>query len=318
MLKSKLISIDPGKHTTKAMVINNGVTDNLSFRTKVFKLDYGTGIEAQGKSYNSRFEGKDYIIGDQGEEIDYTVDKATLNHKLAVYTAASQLLGDNQAVRMVLGCPTSIYKNKGLREEYRDYMMNDGRVRIGINGKNHLFIVENILVLPEGSGIVYTNPNLFKGKRVAVIDLGGLNMNFTVYDNLIPQPSSMFTLNHGYTEIETRLSNELSSMYGISPQADDIQNVLREGGLKVKGEMDIRSTQVIDGILDQYVLKLIQEVRKNNFNLDMMDVVFVGGTSLLVHDKLKEHIPHGIMMENAQWSNVEGFYRVGELKYGRK
>lgn len=314
MLESKLVSIDPGKHTTKGLVSG----ERISFRTKIFKLDYGTGIEAQGKSFNSRFEGKDYLIGDQGEEIDYTVDKANINHKLAVYTATAQLLGKSQAVKLVLGCPTSIYRNKDLRNDYRDYMLNEGRVKIGVNNKNYSFLIENILVLPEGSGVVYLKPNIFKGRRVAVIDLGGLNMNFTVYDNLIPQPSSMFTLNHGYTEIETRLVNELNSVYGVALKSEDIQNILKEGGVKIRGTFDIRSTEIIDGIIDQYVLKLVQETRKNNFNLDMMDVVFVGGTSLLVHDKIKQYVPHAIIMEDAQWSNVEGFYRVGELKYGGK
>ena len=143
-------------------------------------------------------------------------------------------------------------------------------------------------------------------------------MNFTVYDNLIPQPSSMFTLNHGYAEIETKLTNELNSIYGITLTSNDIQNIIKQGGVKIKGIVDSKSSHIIDGIIDQYMLKLIQEIRKNNFNLDMMDIVFVGGTSLLVHDKIKQYLPHAVIIENAQWANVEGFYKVGAVKYARQ
>lgn len=319
MIESKLISIDPGKYATKAIALNkNNTMENVYFRTKIFKLNNNIDIDAQGKSFKVGLNGKEFIIGDQGEEVDYTVDKANINHKLAVYTATTQLLEGFKAVKLVLGCPTSIYRNKNLRNEYKNYIRNNGKVSIQVNNQTHSFLVENILVLPEGSGIVYTKPEFFKGKRVAVIDLGGLNMNFTIYDNLVPQPSSMFTLNHGYAEIETRLTNELNSTYGIALTSNDVQNVVRQGGVKVRGVIDPNSTQIIDGVIDQYMLKLIQEARKNNFNLDMMDIVFVGGTSLLVHDKIKQYLPHAIIIENAQWANVEGFYKVGAIKYGRQ
>ncbi len=318
MIESKLISIDPGKFATKGIALNNNKTfDKTYFRTKIFKLNNNIDIEAQGKSFNVTLDGDNYIIGDQGEEIDYRVDKANINHKLATYTATTQLLENYQAVRLVLGCPTSIYRNKELRNDYKNYIWNNGHVKITVNNKHYSFLIENILILPEGSGIVYTKPELFKDKRVAVIDLGGLNMNFTIYDNLIPQPSSMFTLNHGYAEIEIRLINELNSMYGVSFTTNDIQNIIRQGGVKVKGVIDPKSSHVIDSIIDQYVLKLIQETKKNNFNLDMMDVVFIGGTSLLIHDKLLEYLPHSVIVDNAIWANVEGFYKVGLIKYNQ-
>ena len=319
MLESKLISVDPGKYATKAVSLNtNNAIEKTYFRTKVFKLDNNLGIEAQGRSFNVTLDGEDYIIGDQGEEVDYTVDKANIYHKLATYTATAQLLEGHKAVKLVIGCPTSIYRNKGLREEYRDYIRNNGNVKITVNNKAYSFLVENVLMLPEGSGIVYTKPELFKDKRVAVIDLGGLNMNFTIYDNLIPQPSSMFTLNHGYAEIETRLTNELNSVYGTSLTSNDIQNIIKQGGVKLRGTVDPKSSHIIDSIINQYMVKLIQETRKNNFNLDMMDVVFVGGTSLLIHDKILHYLPHATIMDNALWANVEGFYKVGAIKYGRK
>lgn len=319
MLDSKLIGVDPGKYATKAIAYNrNGIKEKVYFRTKIFKLNNDIELEAQGKSYNVSLEGEDYIIGDQGEEIDYTVDKANINHKLAVYTAATQLLDNHQAIRLVIGCPTSIYRNKNLRDEYKNYILNNGKVKILVNNNSYSFLIENILVLPEGSGIVYTKPELFKDKRVAVVDLGGLNMNFTIYDNLIPQPSSMFTINHGYAEIETRLTNELNSVYGTSFTTYDIQNIIKQGGVKVRGNIDTKSSLIIDSVIEQFMVKLIQETRKNNFNLDMMDVVFVGGTSLLIHDKILQYLPHAAIMDNALWANVEGFYKVGAIKYGRK
>ena len=42
--------------------------------------------------------------------------------------------------------------------------------------------------MPEGSGVVYLFPiTFFAGQRVAVIDIGGLNMNFTIYNKMVPE-----------------------------------------------------------------------------------------------------------------------------------
>lgn len=319
MIESKLISVDPGKFATKAFTLDKDkVKQNIYFKTRVLELKNNISFDAQGNSFNVILNGEEYIIGEQGEEIDYNVGKDSIYHKLAVFTATTQLLDGYKAVRLVVGCPTSIYRNKNLRRDYKDYIWNNGSVVINVNSKLYTFLIENVLVLPEGSGVVYTRPELFKDKRVAVIDLGGLNMNFTIYDNLIPQPSSMFTLNHGYAEIETKLANELNSVYGTSLTSNDIQNIIRQGGVKIKGSIDPKSTHIIDSVLNNYMFKLNQEIRKNNFNLDVMDVVFVGGTSLLLHDKIKSHIPHAVVMDNAIWANVEGFYKVGAIKYERK
>lgn len=316
MDKNVVISIDPGKYATKAIAggMENG--KRVSFRTKTFKLGDGVDLDIQGNSFKVNFEGETYVVGDQGEEIDYSVDKANLNHKLATYTAITQLIGNEKEVNLVLGCPTSIYKNEKLRKEYKKYLTNDGEiVDIDINGENYLFRINNALVLPEGYGIVFLEPEVFKNNRVAVGDLGGLNLNFGVYNDLIPEISSMFTTNLGSYELETSLINELNTRYGASFGSSDIQQFIKQGGVKVKGVIDEESKKIIDTKLEQHMVKIIQEAKKNNFNLDLMDVVFVGGTSAFLEKKIKEHLPHAIVPKNAQWANVVGFHKFGVLKY---
>ena len=318
MKKSKVITVDPGKYATKSVTGEGGNGVRVSFRTKTFKLREGVDLDIQGNSFKIDFNDETYVLGDQGEEVNYSVNKATINHKLATYTAITQLLGDSNNVKLVLGCPTSIYKNKEMRDVYKKYILDDGLVNITVNNRDYAFNIENALILPEGYGVVFLEPELFKNNRVAVADLGGLNFNFAVYDNLIPEISSMFTSNLGSNELETILINELNIKYGISFTSSDIQHIIRQGGVKVKGEIDRESTKIINTVLEQYMVRLIQEAKKNNFNLELMDVVFVGGTSLFLEKKIKEHLPHAIIPKNPQWANVIGFHKFGRLKYERE
>jgi plasmid segregation protein ParM len=303
-----LISIDPGKYATKAM----SQSKRIYFPTR---LSPNPTIEPAGNTYQLLFNNSSYIIGEQAETHDFDVSKASLPHKLATYTAITQLLGDECRVKLTVGCPLNIYKNKELRDEYKEYLLDDRLIKIAVNNIVHSFYIDNILILPEGAGVVYIYPNLFKNKRVAVIDLGGLNFNYCIYDNFVPQLSSMFTLNLGGNELQNSILNVLNSRYGIVLNIKDIPYIINQSGLKVKGKIDNDSILLVNSIIESYLQKIQQEIARNNFNLNTLDVCFVGGTSKLIENKILQHIPHAYVPDNAEWCNAEGFYKIGQIKY---
>ncbi len=72
-----IISVDAGKFATKAVSDNGGRTH---FRTKSTLITKTLDIEAAGNSNKVTFGEKTFIVGDQGEEIDYSLEKNTLLH----------------------------------------------------------------------------------------------------------------------------------------------------------------------------------------------------------------------------------------------
>lgn len=172
--------------------------------------------------------------------------------------------------------------------------------------------IEKITVLPEGAGIIYANDR-FKDTRVEVIDLGGRNMNFTIYNNRLPEISSMFTENYGSMEIEILIKQQFDTLYKCSLEDKDVRAILEQRGIKYKGVLE--GEKQVKEILEEYVDKILARIRKANFNLDTMEVVFSGGTSLLVKDEIKERITHAQIIDNAQWSNVEEFYKLARSKF---
>jgi plasmid segregation protein ParM len=307
-----LIVVDPGKYALKSILREGHLSE--SFRMKMFENTMD--MDIHGRSYSILYEGKKYIIGEQGEEKDYDVSKTGLLHKLATYTAISQLVSNDSIIQLVLTCPVSIYKNKALKDEYKNYIMNNGKVNIIVNDKDYHYDIENILVLPEDYGVVYIHDNLFRGKRVALIGLGGLNMNFMIVNNLVPEVSTMFTVNHGGFELETNIINEFNSKFGVNIDYQNVPYIIKDGGLKVKGEIIPESIEVLDNIIRKFITKIIQEVKQNGHNLDMLDIIFVGGTSLFIKKQINSIIPHAIVIDDAQWAAIEGALKVGEIKYG--
>ena len=304
-----LVSIDPGKYATKAVSSNS----RIYFPTR---LSPNPIIEPSGNSHIIIFDSDAYIIGEQAEQLCFEVSKTNLVHKLATYTAISKLQ-EERRVQLVIGCPLSIYKNPYLKAEYKSFIMDRGDISIVIDGNQHSFFIENILVLPEGTGVVYVYPSFFKNRRVAVIDLGGLNFNFCIYDNFIPQVTSMFTQNHGGYDLQNSILKALNSKFALSLNPQDIPHVIRQGGLRIMGQIDKESSAIVSNVILEYILQIIQEIQRNNFNLDTLDVCFVGGTSKTLKQKLKESIPHAFIPDEPEWVNCTGFYEIGKIKYGK-
>lgn len=305
----KVIAIDAGKYATKALTANK---DKTLFRTKSTQLTSSLDIEATGNSNKVIYEEDTYIIGDQGEQVDYSLEKNTLLHKLAIYTAAYRL-GCQGETATVVGCPTNIYLSKENRKAFQENIKQQPK-KFVVDGKYQNINFARVLIMPESSGVVYTNKELFTDKRVAVIDLGGRNMNFGIYDNLMPQPSSMMTTNQGSMHIEAMIKRKFEAFYKRGLTSRDIEGIISNGGIKYQGKVEPESQTALSEIYSTYVEEVIADLKKE-FPLDLMDIVVTGGTSLLVKEALKELVPHAQTVQETQWTNVAGFLEIGKVKF---
>lgn len=304
-----IIAVDAGKFATKAASADN---KKSIFRTKSTLLSKTLDIEAAGDSNKITFGDKSYIIGDQGENIDYSLEKNTLLHKMAIYISAYRLgcKGPNHAA---IGCPTNIYVSKENRQEFKENIKKKPS-QIIIDGKEQDISFDRVLIMPESSGVVYIHPEKFKGRRVAVIDLGGRNMNFGIYDNMVPQPSSMFTTNQGSMDIEARIKRKFEAIYKNPFSTRDIEQIMEKGGMIHQGKLDPKSMLELEEIYQEYVEDVIKSI-KQGFSLDRLDVVATGGTSILVDGIIPKYIPHVQVVPDTQWTNVNGFLKIAKVKF---
>jgi len=318
-MNKQIISIDSGKHSTK--VVSHKDNYNLVksiFRTRAMPNDGN--LEPMGNTHSVEFQNKKYLIGDQGESFSTELSKATEIHSISAYCGITQVLNDEigQAVKLVYGCPVNIYKNKDYRDECKNKLLQNKEIYIVVDGKEYLFEIENVALMPEGSGVVYLFPSLFAGQRVAVIDIGGLNMNFTIYNKMVPEIDSMLTDNLGSYYLLNQIKKEISSKYNRVISQNDAESILSNGYIKIKGSIEEQSVKIVNDILDEYMNSIKKFIINNNHDIDTIDVVISGGTALIISDALKKHIPHARILENTQWHNALGFLKVGEYQYEKQ
>lgn len=313
-----LISVDAGKDTTKACIKENEVYVTKKFRSRIYDVTKSGDTLAIGNTFRVLFGGNEYLVGDSGTEQNYSTNKIDDYNKICQYVAITQFLepGKLEKVDLITGFPAANYKDEETRKEYIENIRGNGKISIVVDEKNYLFEFERIRVRPEGSGITVLEPKLFDEKNTLVIDLGGQNLNIVLFNDFAFDPSKMISENAGGTTIEQSLINELSSK-GIENMNEPlIRAVIRDKTIRgYKNQEEIK--ELIRNSINKYIKgEIIKKLDKNNINYKLYDVVFIGGTSYILKDYLQEYFKDAIFMkdmEESQFTNCKGFYKMGEL-----
>ena len=322
-----ILSGDVGKYETELMgrdVDNNSLDQEdiqlVRFRTKMYDLSNGY-VEVEGNSHLVSYDGKEYIIGEQGQDKSYDTSKTSLLHKLSCYTAITQYLEPGTKknnIYMVLACPLSVLQVQEAKEEYRSYIQNDGQeVNINVNGKDYFFTIKEIMIKAEGSGIVYLEPKKFAGNRVGVVDLGGLNQGFSLYNDKVCKKEDRFIEECG-TDRLIELVREQLSIYkkGNLIDAAAAEEALKEGGLLSFGKTDIESIAYVDKAKEIYYKEVMGNIKQHKFAVEQLNnLCFVGGTTTHIRDIITKDLPHAYIPENPQLATVTGLYKVAFKKY---
>lgn len=152
------------------------------------------------------------------------------------------------------------------------------------------------------------------GKDLIVVDPGKHTTKAIRRDyNTVDFRTKMF---NNSNELETSIVNELSSNFAFNINHQEAPYILQNKGIKIKGDIDRDSIKIVNSTIDSFIEGIVQEVKKNGHDLDLLDVVFVGGTSELIQDHIKTRIKHVTITKEAQWAAVEGSLQIGAIKYG--
>lgn len=325
-MKKLIISADIGKYQTKLVgrFVDESKSDlkRVCLRTKMYDLAEGY-MDVEGEASSKIvFNGKTYIVGEQGSEKSYGTSKTKLLHKLTCYAGITKFLEPNTKtndIYMVLSCPLSVLLVEAAKEEYKSFIKGDGPISITVDGRNYNFEIKDIMIKSEGSGIMYLEPNLFINQTVLVVDLGGVNMGGSLYRNKTCNREDRFIEEHGSEQLLKEIRNQIS-IYKNGDLISDAQaeKVLWDGFLKKAGKVDINSLEYVEKAKMDYYKDMLKYFKEHRIDINSLDsVVFLGGTTQHIKDIIAKDLPHSHIPANSQWSSVEGLYKIAFAKYSK-
>lgn len=306
----KTIAIDSGKFATKAVTRKpDGTERKVSFRTK---MEPTMRSEAQGNSFIVTYEGKKYMIGEQAEVLSSKTTKAEEIHRICAYTAITQLAESGDDLFIAIGCPLTMYENADTRKAYKDYMFPTKEIHINVNGVTRHYNVKSVAVFPESAGVIYLDKEKYGQATVGVIDIGGLNVNASVYRQETPIVSTIFTDNLGSNVLTNGLLNQLQTYYSEDIPDWMAEEILRDGYMVDNMAVDgIRecSAKLVEDYKKDHLRKIIRQCEENGWNMRATKLIFTGGTSLLLAKEIRSMYPTAVISEDAAFANVRGFLK---------
>lgn len=323
LIKGDFIVVDPGKHEVKGMVFTRtgSIKGVFSFPSKSMKVRSFNNTESSSpKQFRYEYNRKKYLIGEGVvAEYDTDVNKTNEHHRRCVYASVSALVGNNnEQVNLVIGAPTNDYEMDESIDEYKDLMLGaeNGKIKVTVNNEDKSFrIVEDALeVFPEGMAVLpramRQNPN-----KIHVIDIGGQNVNYRLYDEKGNTLTS-FSLDYaGMNKLELYLKEEMRfaiPLHSLDISSIDWNRAISNGRIVevdnfAKNNKNFEmigfedSVEFMDETVQDFITReLVTPLAQRSIDLKSAGhaFLFTGGGSLRLENYLKK-------MFAKNWDNME-------------
>lgn len=296
-------TFDNGKNSCKYIIDN----ERYIVESKIEE-----GISTFGEE-TLKFEGKNYIIGDEASDYNYTFTKNNLHHKLMIYYCLARHARENEKIDLIIGCPLSTYINKEEQDKYSKYIMNDGKpITVEYKGKEKTFTINSVVVAPENIGGYINDFNISKRQIRGVVDIGGLNINCGIYDKGKPVKDKMFTLNLG---IHILIKNIQQAV--LREKENFINNYMCKHLLLNMHDLDEDLYKIFDMECKKFVKLIKKSLIKNEWELEHLNMRFIGGGSIILEDYIEQEFKKPYI-EKDIFANCEAFRKFGARKNAKK
>lgn len=302
-----MVSVDPGYDGFKVYTKINGIEKKLYYKSR---------YELANDDLNSNntvhfvYNNKHYLVGEGATmnymDLDKTKDET---YKILIYRALSEL-SNYMGKRFILvtNYPLNFYSSE--KDKFSRYLQSDF-VETELNGERKVFGIDDVLVLPQCAVAPFAgDATQYENKICGWVDLGGRTMNAAILNNLNVQRDSILTEDLGWFYLQTDIKNALYSI-GMTVRDYQIPYIIQNGTKTRKEE----SKTLVANVMDKHAQKVRNALAKNNWDIDGLDVEFIGGTSTILKEYLCKYIPHSTFNDDI-YTNAKGMYEVGCITYG--
>jgi plasmid segregation protein ParM len=301
----QLVAIDNGYDSTKVWTQNK----YFSFKSRFEKANDTLN---NNNTMNFRYADEDYLVGEGATMDNLELDKCSNElHRICTYTSLAKLSNYmGTEFNIVVGYPLNIYSAN--KDSFANYLKTQDFIETQLNYEIKVFKVNQCIVFPQGAGALYVNPERYKNKIIAIVDIGGLTINGCIFDNLNLIRKSIFTETLGSKILFNKVKKALESKLGMNIQEYEMPSILKHGLKKYTEE----SMKIKNEVLFNHIDELKRIMRVNNWNYENLDILLVGGGSLLLEECLKKVFPQSIISEDPIYDNAKGFHVIGRMMFG--
>lgn len=124
----------------------------------------------------------------------------------------------------------------------------------------------------------------------------------------------MVTADLGVNILRGKLTDALTTRYGLSISETDMEAIYQDKCLIINGEKMSDSTAIIEQHMRNHVSEIFNLARSRKLSLANKEIIFVGGGALLLKDYILEENENTILSSDPQIANALSFLTILEAK----
>lgn len=257
----------------------------------------------------------------EGRAVQLSLDTQKFNKEISVVLAlaAAGLVGAEGQINLALGLPIDIYRDK----EYRDSVINTfNRVSsyVRIDGDPERYIsFSNINCFPQGVGCIFSMESLPKDGLIGLADVGFYTTDLILFEvnqgKVTPLNSYIRSVNLGVSRaLQLFIDSFAREVPGSSLTLVNAMEIWNRSKVTYRGKaVDIENmVREAKENVAHVITTAINEAW--NEKMDFVEqVLLAGGGALELEDAFKNILPLTKIIEDPQYANAAGFYKMAEM-----
>lgn len=240
-------------------------------------------------------EGKKTYIGTG--ELSKEFNKVDKDFKAQLFFAICRANNNEEVIdtNLTLLLPALQMSNKPKLIE----MLQGKEFMFKLNNKDKIIRINDCAVMPEGYMVYFALDEETKKKDICIVDIGSRTVNICALEDSKIQ--NIQTLKLGSFDLYSKIK-VIESAKGEALTEEDVVRMVENGKIKVD-----------DSLYVDFVNEIMNNI-KPYINLRKYDIVFAGGTSLLLKQYLNGlNLPYATIMEDSFYANVIGATKTSEM-----
>lgn len=315
-LNEHTIIIDPGKRNVKVFdVIDGNIRYAFTFPSITHLVPTFNGYEsASEKQFRFEHEGERYLVGEvvNGDH-SYETTKVNRHHQVCVYTAIARLVEDGEIINLIVGFPSSDFKNEETFNQYKQMLRGEEgeEIEVNLNNERKSFTIRDFAIYPEGMALYTRQTSSQKAKAPEayhVIDIGGQNVNYRLYDRAGNSSSAYSLDSAGMNYLKKELRKALRDVINgdsVDLRAIDFEEVVETGEIPNVDQVNGFNSpkDFVDYHVKQFIINNIEKELADDVNLKQKGykIIFTGGGALRLKPYLEEL--YQVNIDNLIFSN---------------
>lgn len=211
----------------------------------------------------------------------------------------------NANILLSVGLPLTRFGAE--KKEFIDYLSRQKELSFRFGQEPYRVNIARVSVFPQCYAAVADRLKILP-RRVVVVDIGSWTIDIMPIENSAPNEAECVTIKEGLIKCMRNINEQCIRQYGNEIDEGDLQEIMRTG----KGKLPQKYMSIVEECLGNYAEKVYNILIEHGYNLEVTEVVFVGGGATVMKLFGKHKCPNIQYMEDVK-ANAKGYEYLGKL-----